>query len=474
MDKYKYLFKNIGFLTISQFSSKILVFFLIPLYTNILTTSEYGTYDLFYASICLLVPILTQNIADASLRYALDDSADYTSVFSVGLCFLLKGIIILVLGLCVNHVLKLSLIVDEYAFFFLLLFSSTAFTGIMTAFARGIDKVQELAISGVISTLTIIGLNLLLLLLMKWGLSGYFVANIVGVAAQGMYLLIRVQAWRYIKLSCINKKLQKEMVRYSRPLIANSVAWWVNSTSDRYIVIWFCGMAANGIYSVGYKIPSMLNIFQSIFNQAWTLSAVKDFDSDNSSRFFTNTYKMYNMLMVMACSAIIVVNRVLAKFLYGGDFYLAWQYVPFLLISVVFGSLSGHLGGILSATKDTSAMSRTTVYGSLMNVVLNILTVPFYGPIGAAVATMVSYWLTFVLRYKAVEKHVEIEVNLIRDFFSYGLMIIQSSFFLIWTEEHALLYLVEISLTLIIGLLYQEEICTIFINILGIRSKNGK
>lgn len=76
------------------------------------------------------------------------------------------------------------------------------------------------------------------------------------------------------------------MMDYSRPLIANSIAWWINNASDRYIVIFFCGLAENGIYSVASKIPSILNIFQSIFNQAWTLSAVKDFDSEDKHGFF--------------------------------------------------------------------------------------------------------------------------------------------------------------------------------------------
>nr|HAK42623.1 polysaccharide biosynthesis protein [Clostridium sp.] len=62
MNKYKYLAKNMGFLTISNFGTKILSFFLVPLYTSILTTEEYGTYDLFNTTIGILVPFLTLNV----------------------------------------------------------------------------------------------------------------------------------------------------------------------------------------------------------------------------------------------------------------------------------------------------------------------------------------------------------------------------------------------------------------------------
>ena len=76
------------------------------------------------------------------------------------------------------------------------------------------------------------------------------------------------------------------MIAYSAPLVLNAIGWWVNSASDRYVVTWLCGLAVNGIYSVGYKIPSIINVFQTIFNQAWFLSAVKEFDPQDKDGFF--------------------------------------------------------------------------------------------------------------------------------------------------------------------------------------------
>ena len=72
MNRYQYLIKNIGVLTLSNFATKLLSFFLVPLYTNVLTTTEYGTYDLFHTTISMLVPILTLNIQESVLRFALE------------------------------------------------------------------------------------------------------------------------------------------------------------------------------------------------------------------------------------------------------------------------------------------------------------------------------------------------------------------------------------------------------------------
>ena len=99
-DKYKYLFKNTGLLMIGNFSSKILVFLLVPFYTNILTTQEYGSYDLIYSTIQLLMPILTLNIIDSVMRYSVAArEEEQCSVFSIGVKYV--TISILALGIVI-------------------------------------------------------------------------------------------------------------------------------------------------------------------------------------------------------------------------------------------------------------------------------------------------------------------------------------------------------------------------------------
>ena len=109
----------------------------------------------------------------------------------------------------------------------------------------------------------------------------------------------------------------------------------------------FCGASITGIYSVSYKIPSLLNLFQNIFNQAWLLSAVKENDETKTTDFYENVYKIYNTGMTVVCSGLLVFNKLIAKILFTNDFYNAWKFAPFLMISVVFGGMCGLLGGCL-------------------------------------------------------------------------------------------------------------------------------
>lgn len=460
MNKYKYLIKNIGLLTLSNFATKLISFFLVPLYTNILTTTEYGTYDLFNTTIGILIPILTLNIQEAVMRFALDKKFDRQAIITIATKKLLLSYCVIIIGLIINAAFGLSAIGKQYALFFFLMFSVQALSGVILAYIRGIDKISELSVSSIVASAVTIGCNVIFLAYFHWGLVGYFLANIFGPLMQCLYLIIRSHVASNIRLSKAYCVETKKMLDYSRPMIANSIAWWVNNASDRYIIIFFCGLAENGIYSVASKIPSILNIFQSIFNQAWTLSAVKDFDPEDKNGFFANTYKAYNCFLVILCSAIIVSDKILAKFLYAKDFFVAWRYVPWLTIAIVFGALSGYIGGFFSAVKNSKIYAQSTIVGAVSNIIMNVIFTPIIGPLGAAIATALCYFIVWAIRYWHSKRFIKLRINLYRDLLTYALLVVQS-LALLTISKNLLLYGIEGGIFILIVLLYIQEILQI-------------
>lgn len=350
------------------------------------------------------------------------------------------------------------------------MFSTQSLSSVLISYIRGIDRIFDLSISSAVSSALTIGLNILFLVILKLGLVGYFLATIIGPAVQCCYLALRASVHRNICFGENYNAERMEMLAYSIPLIANAIAWWINSVSDRYVVILFYGLAANGIYSIASKIPQILNVFQSIFNQAWVLSAVKEFDADDKSGFFSNTYKAYNCLLVIICSFVIFVDKSLAKILYAKEFYTAWQYVPWLTIAIVFGALSGYLGGFFSAVKKSKAYAKSTLIGAGSNIILNFLFTPIIGPLGAAIATTVSYAIVFAMRFVQSRRTIRIKVNVIRDTISYILMVVQSVALLLIRDNDILLDIVLCSIFLIIVIIYVKDIKLI----LGVISKKRK
>lgn len=457
--KYRYLLKNLGLMTISNFTSKILSFLLVPLYTSVLSTTEFGTYDLYATTCFLLTPLLSVCIAEAVLLFVLDKSQEPSKVFTIACKFYVKACALIIFLILVNRLTGFIKIFNEHPVFLFLYFALSLLSDILTQFVRGLGKMFDVAIAGILSSLASISLNVLLLLIFPMGLSGYFIAYCSSFAITSLYLIIRVKAWRYIKFQKKEKSLEKEMVAYSRPLVLNQISWWINNVSDRYIVTWLCGTALNGVYSVAYKIPSILTIVQTIFNQAWTLSAVKEYDGKNGE-FYSNIYRVYNCGMVIVCAILIACDKVIAKVLFAKEFYIAWKYAPVLILAVVFGSLSHLLGGIFNATRQSRIIARTTAIGACINTILNLVLVYILGPIGAAVATLVSYICVWMARLKEVNKSIELDIRLKRDIVSYVILIIQATI-LLSSLKLVVVYTLELVLLGIVLFVYKEDMCVI-------------
>ncbi|AEE17467.1 oligosaccharide flippase family protein [Treponema brennaborense] len=454
----RYLAKNMFFLTIGQFGTKLLSFFLVPLYTSVLTSAEYGTYDLYSATVGLLVPILTLNIADSTMRFMLDKNVSKEAVVSISIRNYIFSIVLFTAFIALNSVFNLFPIFNEYRAFLFLMFATNGLSSLFLNIARGFDKIKDVSVSGVLCSAVMIALNLIFLLPLHLGLKGYYLATITGIAVQIAYLFFSLRIYKFSNFKIKEPALNKRMLRYSCPMMLNSVSWWVNSVSDRYIITWLCGIIENGIYSVAYKIPSILTMFQSIFAQAWTLSAVQDFDKEDVSGFFSDMYNFYNVCMVLLCSGLIILTKPLAHVLFANDFYAAWRYVPFLLLSTVFGALSGYIGGIFAAVKNSTAFAISSFVGAAINIVLNIILIRLVGTVGAAVATLVSYFATWIMRLICTRRIIKLKVNFFRDGAAYAVLLLQTVIVLKMKSSSPILYGTCLILLILILILYRVVI----------------
>ena len=460
--KYIYLIKNTGIFTISTFSSKCLVFLLVPLYTYVLTPSEYGIYDLTTLTVQLLIPILSANIIDAIMRYLMDSCWNEKQVLAVSIKYISISIGIFGCLILVNNLLTILPYLKIYSLPIFLYYVSFILYQFLVQFGKGVEHVKDIAWAGFISTLSIILFNIIFLIF-DLKLFGFFYAYIAGQFLACFYLLFKIHFFKYISFS-LEKDLEREMLVYAFPLIFNSISWWINNASDRYIVTWICGVNINGIYSVSYKIPYILNTLQSIFIQSWQISAVKEYESKEKDNFYSNTFVFVCVFMSIFCTILISFTQLIAQILFSKSFYIAWKYVPFLLVSSVINTGSGLLGPILTAKKNTKALGLSAICGALVNIALNIVLVSWIGAQGAAIATLISSFVIFFCRKHSLKNIVIIKYRNV--IFSWILLILQS-FFLIYTK----FYFAQILFMIVMMLVYRNEINHIKSIVTGIIKK---
>lgn len=418
------LLKNSALLVIGNFASKILVFFLVPFYTTVLSTEEYGAADLITTTVNLLYPVLTVMISTAVLRFCLDDKKNSVIILVNGVIVELAGFIFLlpITGLLsfFNGALR------PYLPFLLLYYFSYSLNALLLQYAKGVNNVFVYAVAGVANTFCMIISNIILLVVLHMGVQGYLCALIVGLICSNMVLFFGCHIGKAIFQFHVDVDLLKQMLRYSFPMVANNLSWWINNSSDRYIMALFRSVAELGVYSVSYKIPSMISVITNIFISAWEISAVDEFGTEKSRQYFSKIYNLYTFVNVSVTGGVILFVRVIASIAFQKEFYDAWQFSPFLLIGHVFQTQSAFLGTIFTASKKSSSIMKTTLMGAVINTVLNLLLIPKWGAQGAAIATMIGYFCVWLVRLKTSRIILNIDVNIKRDIFAYVLLLFAS------------------------------------------------
>ena len=407
MRRGKYLAKNTAIFALGNIGTRLISFFMVPLYTKWLSTSDYGITDLIVTVAFVLVPIFTFNIGEAVMRFDLDEEADYDKVMSVGLFFSLLSAILTLL------VFPISLFSSElykYKMYLYLYCLTNGASTILICNLRGKERLLSYAISNIILAFGIAVFNLLFLGVLHWGVKGYLLSYIVAQVIVIVYACISGSVMKTVVNFSLNVTLLKNMIKYSFLLIPTSLMWWIMNSSDRIMVTALISVSANGIYAISYKIPSLLTTLSTIFNQAWSYSAIKE---NNSLDRVSYTNKVYfqlfdNLLIVTA--VLLFIMKPFMKFYVQSEYYQAWRYTPYLLIGMLFCTLATFLSTTYTVNKDSKGFLLSGMVGAVVNILLNFIFIPIMQCSGAALATCISYITVFIFRSIHTRKYIKLKL----------------------------------------------------------------
>lgn len=413
MNKYQKLITNTILFALGTFGSKMLVFLLTPYYTRVLSPSDYGTVDLIVQMSNLISPIISVGITNGIVRFGLDAAYDKRRVFSTGFFTVLAGALVFLLLCPALKGLELDGLVlfgEHTAYVYAYVLMSTM-RAICSQFVRAMKRVRLYTIDGMLSTLTVILLNITFLNGFKLGIHGYLLATILSDFLSILFLFWANDLGRFLGVRYLRRNPMIPMLRYSIPMIPNTVFWWVTNVSDRYMVAWLIDEAANGLYAASYKIPTIVTLVSGIFMDAWQISAVSE-DKRSRERFFSKVFASYQAIVFLVMSGLILCAKLIMYFMVAPEYYEAWRFVPFLVLATGFSCLVTFLGSIYMVQKNSPMALFTTVVGAALNVVVNLALIPGYGPGGAAFATFVSYLAVLILRGITTRRYIRLRWNL--------------------------------------------------------------
>lgn len=408
-NKKKELVVNTIVVAIGRFSTQLVSFLLLPLYTSILSTEEYGTYDLIITIATFLQPIISLLMEESMFRFLIDcnGDTDKKKVISQSLIYVFcTSLISLIVIFIFNCFIKIP-----YLFVSILYILSSIILALTNSLIRGIGKIKIYTIFNFITSLITIILNIIFIAIIRIGMNGLLLSTIISNLGTSLVVFLAFKIYKYLSLRSFDKNLMKQMIKYSIPLVPNKLSWNIINLSDRLIVSGVLGTSANGIYSMANKFPSMMNTFYSFFDTAWKESSAKAVRDEEESIFFSDILKRLSKLMFAIALGIIACMPICFNWFINEAYNEAYLYIPILIAAMYYSNISGFYGGIFSAYKDTKIMGSTTFIAALINLIIDIIFIKYLGIYAAAISTLVSCFVVYLYRKYKVKKYVKLINN---------------------------------------------------------------
>lgn len=468
-ENYKYLTNNIILFSISTFGSKIITFLLIPLYTNYLSTSDYGGIDLVSTLLSVTLPILTFCLESSLLRYCMDESYKKDEVLGTAFHIWLRALLFNFIVTSLLYIFGIFSSIENFYLYYILFFFSSGTSEILSSIYRGTDYISVMVETSLIRSITLCIFSILLIVLLSMGIWGYVLSYTISELICIIWGFLRAHIHFY--WDRFDKNIERELLRYGGPLIFNQIGWWINNSLDKYVVLIFLGLSQNGIYSIAYKIPTILSVLSGIFANAWSLSAIKSYNSKGADEFATKMYNLYNSFLVIICSILLLFNIPIARILFAKEFFNAWRITGILIIATAFNGLSGFIGSFFSAAKDTKSYAFSTVTGGLVNIVVSILLVNKLNILGVAIGTLVSYIFIWSIRYFRSKRYINLNIRFIFSFTMYTLLFIEA--FLGMQGFNVFICLLQILILLVLIKMNWVQIKELYGYVYNLLSKKG-
>lgn len=412
MSREKNLAKNTIIITIGKICTQLITFFLLPLYTGILSTEEYGTVDLLNTLVSLLLPIVTFQVEQAVFRELIEVRGKKDKESRI-----ISSAVITVIFQCIVYLIIFALISpfinNHYKFFLATNVVANIFLSLLLQIARGFGDNKKYAFASFISALSTIIFNVLFLVVIKLGANGMLFGTMLGQIVATIYLFISLKLYKYLKVKDYKKEVIKSLWKYSLPLIPNAISWWVFNASDRVIASAFLGVDQNGILAASLKFSAVFITFYNIFNMSWTESisiAIKDADiSDYFNRMFNIVLRLFTAMAVgmIACMPFVFPIMINEKFSAG------YGLVPISIVGSLFNVVVGLISVIYVAEKNTKAIASTSIVSAVINIIVHLALIKFIGLYAAVISTFVAFFVMSIYRLMdASKRYFKIRIDM--------------------------------------------------------------
>jgi len=398
--------KDVLTYAVGNLAQRAVTFFLLPLYTNVFSVSEYGLLETVTVTGQILLFVMDISMSRSVLRYYAryqDDPNMLGKLFTTALSLMmLSGISILGIGLLVREPLSVLLFGDRkfvtiVVWVLIVSLFRTLNQWVFTLF-RARRQAGKYVLVSVANLLALTTLNIVFVRYLQWGVLG-----VLGAQAIVYVVIIAVFFPEILKVSLqsfgFEWELVKQLFSFGFPLIFTMSGMLIINTMDRYFLVHYRGMEDVGIYSLGVRLAAILAVVVvTPFQLAWgpfLFGKEKEDLRKLASRIFT----YFSLALVLGGTAFLFFGRELILLLSTEAFWAAQRVLPFMLVSVALTGLYYWAGGIVNLAEKTWTLGIVVFFAGLCNVAFNFFLTPRWGWSGAAWANVLAKGIAALLTF---------------------------------------------------------------------------
>lgn len=433
MGKIKQLAGQTAVYGLSSIIGRLLNYLLVPLYTNIFSTGEYGVVTELYAYLSFLIIVLTYGMETGFFRFWESEKGNLkvysTSLISLFVSSFVFIVLVIVFSKPIASVLEYNNH-SEYVIWLGIIIGFDALTAIPFAYLRQQNKALKFALIKLINIIIFIGLNLFFLLLcpllIKNGIKipNWIYSSEVGVGyifisnmfASVITLILLIPTMK-IKFS-FDAVIWKKMLLYSLPLLIAGLAGMVNETFDRAMLKRLLtdtstAMEQLGIYGANYKVSILMTLFIQTFRYAAEPFFFSQAKEKNAKELYAQVMKYFIIFGLIIFLGVLLYLDII-KYFIGENFRSGLKVVPILLLANLFLGIFFNLSIWYKLTNKTSWGALLAIFGAVITISFNLWLIPIMGYMGAAWATLICYFAMMVASFLLGNMFYKVKYPLLR------------------------------------------------------------
>ena len=401
----KQLVRGTSFYTLSKLLTKVGLFLLLPLFTRYITPEEYGVIELLRPIINFIPLFFTFGLYTAQTRYYFEIREkekikeyiftlnSFLWVVTIIILFFLHSPLKFILGKIIDYNK-----VNFYPYIFLALIAG--FVKLYVHMARNyfkvIKKYSRVAIGNIIGFIAFAVISITLIVYLDYGVLGYMVAFLCYQS-----LLLYIFYFKYIKNTkwSFNKERLRQSLAIGLPISLSSITGVILGYSDRIVLSNFLAMEVVGTYSLAYNGGLILTVLISSFNSTWLpiFNELMGSERDNKYKIVKERLTQFVLFIVFICLIGQMLGKEVITLIFPAEYNPTIQYLPFVLFAIVFTGINHYLKNILIYHEDTLYFPLFAIVSAVINLGINIIFIPKFGPLVAAISTIISYLLITII-----------------------------------------------------------------------------